>query len=247
MHHIRRNCQSVPRPRKGSGLWIHARHWRQQLQWSMPAPDPLLRSHTPTRTSNARSPASTASLLERMLSDPGVSVKPAVNQCGHSVGAHNSTHNPKYGGSDVTAKFCADHDISYSAYSPLGGLSGLDIYNNPRVVAIAKAHDKSPAQVALRWCASRTRVGDMCRSVYTHAQRTHPTAHPLTHSLTHSQAGAAEYHHRHGRRQGELRGGSALPTPNHTTHDATRQPQAEDMDLFSFALTDAEMAELSAL
>ena len=145
---------------------------------------------------------STASLLKRMLNDPGVSVKPSVNQCGHSVGAHNNTHNPRIGGDDATAKFCAEHGISYSAYSPLGGLSGLDIYKNPRVVAIAKTHNKSPAQVALRWCALCTRIEDvvlfaapLTHNALTHAQR-----------ITHSQAGAAKHYRRHGRQQGKLRG-----------------------------------------
>merc|ERR1712037_753240 len=112
-----------------------------------------------------------ATLLKRMLSDPGVSVKPSVNQCGHSV--------------------CADNGISYSAYSPLGGLSGLDIYKNPRVVAIGKAHNKSPAQVALRWLVQQ--------------------------NITVVTAANKESY------------------------------EAEDMDLFSFSLTDQEMAALTAL
>jgi len=132
-----------------------------------------------------------ATLLKRMLSDPGVSVKPSVNQCGHSVGAHNSSHNPRFGGDDGTVKFCADNGISYSAYSPLGGLSGLDIYKNPRVVAIGKAHNKSPAQVALRWLVQQ--------------------------NITVVTAANKESY------------------------------EAEDMDLFSFSLTDQEMAALTAL
>lgn len=39
----------------------------------------------------------------------------------------------------------------------------------------------------------------------------YPPTHPL--SITHSQTGVAEYHYRHSRWQGELWGGSALPTP----------------------------------
>lgn len=132
-----------------------------------------------------------ASLLQRMLKDPRVTVKPSVNQCGHSVGAHNNTHRPKIGGDDATAKFCADNGISYSAYSPLGGLSGLDIYKNPRVVAIGKAHNKSPAQIALRWLVQQN------ITVVTAADK-------------------ASY-------------------------------ETEDMDLFSFTLTDAEMSALAAL
>lgn len=47
--------------------------------------------------------------------------------------------------------FCQAHGISYSAYSPLGGLDGIDVFNDPTVKAIGKAHGVSAAQVALRW------------------------------------------------------------------------------------------------
>ena len=53
-------------------------------------------------------------------------VPPAVNQCGHSIGAHNASHNPNIGGDDATVAFCKAHGISYSAYSPLGGLDGIE-------------------------------------------------------------------------------------------------------------------------
>ena len=39
----------------------------------------------------------------------------------------------------------------YSAYSPLEGLNGGDVFNIPQVIAIGKAHNVSGAQVALRW------------------------------------------------------------------------------------------------
>ena len=43
----------------------------------------------------------------------------------------------------------------YSAYSPLGGLSGLDIFKNPTVIGIADRHNVSAAQVALKWLVQR--------------------------------------------------------------------------------------------
>lgn len=43
----------------------------------------------------------------------------------------------------------------YSAYSPLGGLSGLDIFKNPTVIRIADRHNVSAAQVALKWLVQR--------------------------------------------------------------------------------------------
>ena len=96
-----------------------------------------------------------ATMLAEML--PRMKVKPAVNQCGHSIGAHNASHNPTRGGGDDTLAFCREHGISYSAYSPLGGLDGLNIFKNPVVIKVAHdvssrcAHEVSPAQVALRW------------------------------------------------------------------------------------------------
>jgi diketogulonate reductase-like aldo/keto reductase len=41
--------------------------------------------------------------------------------------------------------------VQYEAYSPLGGLSGLDILSNPAVEAVAARHNASTATVALRW------------------------------------------------------------------------------------------------
>lgn len=106
-------------------------------------------------------------------------VKPVVNQCGFSIGGtttepaprppsrslrsplhralpltpplrtgHNDT---KYGRDFETLDKCRAKGITYSAYSPLGGLSGVDVLSNPQVVAVGKAHNKSSAQVALRW------------------------------------------------------------------------------------------------
>jgi 2,5-diketo-D-gluconate reductase A len=130
------------------------------------------------------------SMLEALISR--TKVKPAVNQCGHSIGAHDKMHNPMYGGDDPTVRYCQDHGISYSAYSPLGGLTGTDIWKNPTVQAIAKAHGGiSPAQVALRF----------------------------------------------------------LVQQNITVVTAAMNPayQREDMDVFSFSLTEAEMVELAGL
>merc|ERR1712031_35190 len=87
-----------------------------------------------------------ASLIDALLKE--VTVPPAVNQCGFSIGNHNSS---LFGRDLATLQRCKEVGITYSAYSPLGGLSGIDVLTDPDVVAIAKAHDKSPAQVALRW------------------------------------------------------------------------------------------------
>jgi len=120
-----------------------------------------------------------------------VKVKPAVNQCGHSIGAHNSSHNPALGGTDETVKFCQENGISYSAYSPLGGLTGTDVFKDPTVIAIGNKHNVGPAQVALRWLVQQN------ISVVT--------------------AGSNPLH------------------------------QAQDLDLFSFELTEHEMRQLATL
>jgi 2,5-diketo-D-gluconate reductase A len=82
------------------------------------------------------------------LYQSGLRVRPSVNQCGFSVGNHN---NSSHGRDFETLAKCREKGITYSAYSPLGGLSGIDILKDPRVVQIGKTHNKSSAQVALRW------------------------------------------------------------------------------------------------
>ena len=83
-----------------------------------------------------------------MLYAAGLRVPPSVNQCGFSIGGHNNT---LFGRDFATLAKCKEKGITYSAYSPLGGLSGIDVLHEPRVEAIAAAHSKSTAQVALRW------------------------------------------------------------------------------------------------
>jgi diketogulonate reductase-like aldo/keto reductase len=78
----------------------------------------------------------------------GGTIPPAVNQCGMSVGAHNSS---TFGSDRTTLERCRDRGVTYQAYSPLGGLSGVDILRNPTVEAVAARHHASTATVALRW------------------------------------------------------------------------------------------------
>merc|ERR1711972_851632 len=61
-------------------------------------------------------------------------------------------HNSSMLGRDFeTLSKCKERGITYSAYSPLGGLSGVDVVGNPVVKSIGQKHGKSSAQVALRW------------------------------------------------------------------------------------------------
>jgi len=87
-----------------------------------------------------------ASALAALLSS--ATVKPAVNQCGFSIGGHSL---PVLGRDLDTLRYCKAHGITYAAYSPLGGLSGIHVLSNPDVAAVAKVHNKTTAQVALRW------------------------------------------------------------------------------------------------
>merc|ERR1712039_771171 len=89
-----------------------------------------------------------------------------------------------------TLKRCQDLGITYSAYSPLGGLSGIDVLHDPDVEAIARKHNKSTAEVALRWVVQQGVV--------------------------------------------------AVTASDKESHDKS------DLDVFSFALTDEEMARLRA-
>ena len=79
-------------------------------------------------------------------------VKPAVNQCNHAIGAHKDSYRPTVGADDATVRWCQSNNVSYSAWSPLGGIakSGVNIFKDPTVLGIAKAHGVGAAQVALR-------------------------------------------------------------------------------------------------
>jgi len=90
-------------------------------------------------------------LLQKLINDERTTTVPAVNQCNHAIGNHNESHQPLAGGDDQTVEFCQQHSIVYSAYSPLEGLSGEDVFKIPKVVEMAKVHAVSPAQIALRW------------------------------------------------------------------------------------------------
>lgn len=74
--------------------------------------------------------------LERIIDETGV--VPAVNQ----VELH-----PRFQQVELKA-FCDENDIKVTAWSPLGRGTTLD---EPEILAIARKHGRSPAQVILRW------------------------------------------------------------------------------------------------
>lgn len=119
----------------------------------------------------------TEEYLTRLTDETGVT--PAVNQ----VELH-----PRYPQAALRA-FHAKHGIVTQSWSPLA--KGSSVTDEPVVVAAARAHEVSPAQVVLRW---------------------------------HVQLGA-------------------IPIPK----SANPERQRENLDVFGFELTDAEIASISAL
>ena len=64
-------------------------------------------------------------------------------------------HNPQ----DALLRFCKEAGIQVTAFSPLGGInpcySDPALMNSPVITGIAAKHQKSPAQVLLRWAVQR--------------------------------------------------------------------------------------------
>ena len=54
-------------------------------------------------------------------------------------------------------EFCNYHDIQVTAYSPLGGTGNAEssALSNETVKEIAKNHDKTPAQILIKWSLQR--------------------------------------------------------------------------------------------
>ena len=115
--------------------------------------------------------------------------KPAANQVGFGIGHPNNA--TAWGSDTGTLATCKSHGITVQAYSPLRSQGSVSIFKNEVVGKVAKAHSKSPAQIALRWV---------------------------------TQQGVVAV--------------TATDKPDYAT---------EDMSIFDFELTTAEMAELAAL
>ena len=56
---------------------------------------------------------------------------------------------------EPTVAACKAAGITYSAYSPLGGVTRYDVLHDPVATAIGAAHNRSSAQVALRYLTQR--------------------------------------------------------------------------------------------
>lgn len=83
-----------------------------------------------------------AEQIDRVLKNS--SIKPVVNQV---------ECNPNINQKKLTA-FCKERDIVIVGYSPLSAADDTLLLSNPKVVDIAKKHNKTPAQVILNYLVS---------------------------------------------------------------------------------------------
>ncbi|XP_039334791.1 1,5-anhydro-D-fructose reductase [Saimiri boliviensis] len=84
--------------------------------------------------------------LERLLNKPGLRFKPVTNQ----IECH------PYLNQKNLISFCQSRGVSVTAYRPLGGSSeGVDLMDDPVIQRIAKEHNKSPAQILIRFQIQR--------------------------------------------------------------------------------------------
>mmetsp|Transcript_63849 Transcript_63849/g.106164 ORF Transcript_63849/g.106164 Transcript_63849/m.106164 type:complete len:307 (-) Transcript_63849:210-1130(-) len=76
-------------------------------------------------------------------------IKPAVNQCGLTVGFHGY---PEVGGDKATLDKCRELNITYQAYGPHGLTTKMDVLSGNRVLGAVSARcGRSASEVALRW------------------------------------------------------------------------------------------------
>lgn len=83
--------------------------------------------------------------LQQLIDETGV--VPAVNQ----IEAH-----PFHQRRELSA-FCAEHGIAVEAWGPLAR-GRTDLLERPEILAAARAHERTPAQVVLRWHVQQGRI-----------------------------------------------------------------------------------------
>ncbi|XP_006907000.1 1,5-anhydro-D-fructose reductase [Pteropus alecto] len=84
--------------------------------------------------------------LDRLLSKPNLRFKPLTNQ----IECH------PYLAQKNLISFCQSRGVSVTAYRPLGGSSeGVDLMDDPVIQSIARKHQKSPAQILVRFQVQR--------------------------------------------------------------------------------------------
>lgn len=77
-----------------------------------------------------------------------VTIKPTVNQVETHVFLQNH----------FLQEFCKNNEIQLEAYAPLFSKNINELLNNPTLQEIAKKHNKSVAQIAIRWVIERNIV-----------------------------------------------------------------------------------------
>lgn len=87
-----------------------------------------------------------SSFLRQFL--PLVKRWPVVNQCGFSVAEHSKG---RWGEDYATLQQSRELNITYMAYSPVNPFAPIHVLRNPAVARIASQHEKSAAQIVLRW------------------------------------------------------------------------------------------------
>nr|XP_025872761.1 1,5-anhydro-D-fructose reductase isoform X1 [Vulpes vulpes] len=84
--------------------------------------------------------------LDRLLNKPNLRFKPITNQ----IECHPYLTQKELIG------FCQSRQVSVTAYRPLGGSSeGVDLMDDPVIQRVAQKHNKSPAQILLRFQIQR--------------------------------------------------------------------------------------------
>ena len=63
-----------------------------------------------------------------------------------------------YGSTGETLELAHRENIVFQAYSPLGGVSNVDVLGRREVRRIAEKYGRTPAQIGMRWLVQR-RVG----------------------------------------------------------------------------------------
>ncbi|SBT92265.1 Aldo/keto reductase [Streptomyces sp. DI166] len=114
------------------------------IHWPLPAKDKYVDSYKAFEKLLADGRAKTIGVsnflpehLERLIGE--TSVVPAVNQI--ELHPHLQQH--------AAREFHARHGIATEAWSPLG--QGKGLLEVPAIVAIAQKHNRTPAQIVLRW------------------------------------------------------------------------------------------------
>ncbi|UYQ65527.1 aldo/keto reductase [Streptomyces peucetius] len=114
------------------------------IHWPMPARDTYVDTYRALEKIHADGRAKAIGVsnfqpehLQRLIDE--TSVVPAVNQ----IELHPQLQQ------SALRDFHAKHGIATEAWSPLG--QGKDLLQAPTVVAVARKHDRTPAQVVLRW------------------------------------------------------------------------------------------------